>query len=135
MPSKHIVRTALVVCAIAGLPFVVACASGNTEGGPRRTQGTITAEELAPLSTYGALEAVGRLRPRWLRPRGSSSSSLGQAPPVVVVDGNRLGGVEVLSNYAVTDIESIQFMSPSDATTRYGTDFAGGAILVALRKR
>ena len=135
MASKPLVQLSAAMAIVAVSFLAGACASQGEGDGPRRNQDVITAEELAPYSTYTALEAIRRLRPRWLQVRGSSSSSLGPAEPVVVIDGTRFGPASALAGYAVTAIESVRFMSASDATTRYGTDFAGGAIVVTTRRR
>lgn len=112
-----------------------ACASGggSADGTPRRSQNRITADELAPNQSEDALTAVRRLRPRWLQARGSSAS--GQNLPIVFLDGARMGTPESLSNISVADIEQLDYLSPSDATTRYGTNFPGGAIEVRSRMR
>jgi hypothetical protein len=42
----------------------------------------------------------------------------------------RFGGIDSLSRIPSTNIESIQYMNATDATTRYGTGYAGGLIRV-----
>ena len=110
-----------------------ACATGGSGGddGPRRNANRITADELAEFGTYNALEAIRRLRPRWLQPRGSTAG--GANLPVAILDGARLGDPQALSTVNVADIESMQFLNASDATMRYGTNFPGGAIEVKSR--
>lgn len=89
---------------------------------PTRT-GDITAEELAGLSLNNVMEAVSLLRPRWLRARGSTS--LG-----IVIDGRLRGSREELAQISLSTVRRIKFMSPADATTRYGLGFFSGAIVV-----
>ena len=107
-----------------------ACASGGQPGEarPRRRTNLITAEELSELSFENAYEAVRRLRPGWLQPRGRSGL------PVVYRDNARWGGnPRSLENIRIIAISEMRFLSASDATTLYGTGFSGGVILVVTR--
>lgn len=102
------------------------CASGGG-GTPRGSSTRIVESELQSMQQLSVYDAIGRLRPNWLRGRGS-------ALPVVMVDGNRQGGgMDVLRSLSVVDVQELRFMSAADATTRYGTGFDGGAILVTTK--
>ena len=46
------------------------------------------------------------------------------------MDGSRRGSSADLSSMMAPEIEQMEYMSASDATNRYGTGHAGGAILV-----
>jgi hypothetical protein len=46
----------------------------------------------------------------------------------------RMGGVGALRQVRVHNIATMRFMTPSDATTRFGTGHAGGAILILTRR-
>ena len=109
--------------------LATACASGaGGERGPRRDPNLLTAEELAEYASLNCLEAVRRLRSRWLQGRAGD--------PMVVRDGTRMGlAEEFLPQIPVGDVESIRFLNATDATMRYGTGVAGGAIVVTTRKR
>ena len=113
--------------AVLGLVlFVAACATGGSSGDttPRRFRNVIAADELAELAgSYSAYDAVQRLRAGWLSGRGGT-------PPRVLYDGIEVGNVDVLRNYRLEDIREFRFVAPSDATTRYGTGYGGGAIEV-----
>ena len=107
-----------------------ACASSGQPGQsrPRRDSNLITAEELSGLTVSSAYEAVRQLRPAWLQPRGRSGL------PVVYRNNARWGnGPRSLESIRVDNIGEMRFMSASDATTRYGTGFTGGLILVETR--
>jgi hypothetical protein len=80
--------------------------------------------ELQPLGQLDALQAVQRLRTRWLQTRA------GLEAPVLYVDGTRRGSADELRFLRADEIERMEYMSPSDATTRFGTGHTGGAILV-----
>ncbi len=108
---------------------LVGCASGG--GGSSRPAGSsmtrIVRAELAELPEMNAFQAIERLRPRWLQSRAGDAVQL-------YVDGSRRGNVGDLQAIRVIEIEQMEYMSASDATTRYGTGHAGGAILVSSRR-
>lgn len=123
----------LLVMSLALALGLTGCASsgGGSEGdsGPRGTSTRIIFEELEPLQQLDGYDAVRRLRPMWLRARGG-------AAPQVIVDGNRAaGGLEALRSMRASEIQEMRYLSSSDATTRFGTGFDGGAILVTTRRR
>ena len=127
----HFSRRAFAVTVALALGLT-GCASGggSGDGGSRRGSTThITAEELAGLEQFDAYQAVERLRPNWLRTRGGSAAQ-------VIVDGSRQnGGLELLRTFRVSEIQDLRYLSARDATTRFGTGFDGGAILVTTRRR
>ena len=100
--------------------------SGDSGERTRGTQNQIIEAELSTLYQLNAYQAVERLRPRWLRQR------LGRVPQVVV-GGSPGQGLGVLRSIRAVDVREMRFMSASDATTRYGTGYDGGAIVVELK--
>lgn len=118
-----------VVFAMALVLGVAGCASSG--GGSVRPEGAtstrIVQAELEPLGQISPLRAIERLRPRWLRSRGGSS-------PVLHVDGARRNSLRDIETYQLSEIARIDYMSASDATTRFGTGYDGGAILVTTRR-
>jgi len=128
MRMRRSVRILAVLGAVGLSAGLAACASGSGgPAGPRRNANLITAEEMADYAFPTVLDAIRRLRPRWLQPRAGSGS------PQAILDGTRLGGLDQLRVIDVADIVSIRFLSASDATTRYGTGFPAGAIEVSTR--
>ena len=112
------------------------CASGASSSGggdPSR----ISAEQLRELDSEGlnALQVVQRLKPQWLRTRGTATFGGGGAEVFarLVVDGVPFGESGDLRSLDATDIEDIAYLSAGDATTRFGTGYVGGAILVRTR--
>jgi len=87
--------------------------------------------ERIDLDTY---EIVRQLRPAWVRARGSPSlQGRDQEFAVVYIDYSRFGMVHSLRQIDSGAIAEIRYMSPSDATTRFGTGHMGGAILVTTQ--
>lgn len=116
------------------LAVVVLTGCGST-GETRRGSGTITSEELAAVSASDCFEAVRTLRPQWLRARAAPTPRDPNPTPRVVVDGTARGDLSELTLISVSDVESIRLISARDATTRFGTGFAAGAIEVRTRRR
>ena len=120
--------------ALAALAFTVAgCAgsAGSSSGGtPRRSSSArLTAEELHTVAEIDLYSAIGRLRPTWLRP-----GTRGTLPQVVLDGAPQAGGVDVLRSMRAADATEVQYMNASDATTRFGTGYVAGAILVSTRR-
>lgn len=124
LPRRRFLGTVLVLAGLAG-----GCATSGApeeDGTTRGNQNHIVQDELAALHQLSAYQAVERLRPRWLRSR------LGRRAQVVV-GGTPGQELNVLQTIRATDVREMRFISASDATTRYGTGYDGGAILVTMK--
>jgi len=129
---------------------VVAVSSGCSSSGssnkatgaaraPSRQQDVITAAEIAERAAdaSNALQIVQKLRPQMLASRGRFSptdSSQAGTLPRVVVDGVAYGTIENLANVNAVSVAEIRYISATDATTRFGTGYVGGAIIVMTKK-
>ncbi|MEO7360075.1 MAG: hypothetical protein ABI120_07090 [Gemmatimonadaceae bacterium] len=83
------------------------------------------------IGTGDALEAVRRLRPRFLIVRGASSIRTPDAGAVhVSVDGGALQAVSILSRMRTGELAEIRFLNASEAAQRFGTASGTGAVLV-----
>ena len=114
--------------------LATACASAAENGGRQHNPDLITAEEIQAARVATAFEVVERLRPQFLRTRGSSSALM-ETRVTVFQDNLNLGGVEMLRQIRALDVLEIRFMSASDATTRFGSGFPGGVIAIKSRGR
>jgi hypothetical protein len=83
----------------------------------------LTAHDLAPYRD--AMVAVRTLRRQWLSGRSQPPSS-----PAVFVDGVLAPGVNALVQYPGNRIREIRFLPGIEASIRFGSEYAGGAILV-----
>ena len=128
-------------CSRALDPFAVArpgLLAGGTDRTAVETEGSSTLIVRAELEEYfgrNALEAIQQLNSRWLRATRVGGGFSGPAYARVVLDGTHLGPLEELSRISTESVEYIRFLSAIDATTKYGTGFAGGAIEVTSRGR
>lgn len=103
--------------------------AGTAQTGGRRASNRIDAAELATVSELDLYAAVGRLRPPWLRP-----GTRGTLPQLILDGSPQSGGVEMLRSMRAGDVTGLEFMNASDATTRYGTGYTGGAIIVTTKR-
>ena len=126
-PSPHrLIAFAALALTLAGC----AGSAGGAAQGPRRGSSTrITADELASVAELDLFSAVNRLRPTWLRPQ-----SRGTLPEIIRDGTPQPGGVDVLRSMRAADVSELEYMSSSDATTRYGTGYTAGAIVVTSRR-
>jgi hypothetical protein len=121
---------------LAPLLLLLAAACGSPgDLGSLQPANALVQEDLERLDVANAYQAVERLRPDWLRSRGAYSPRNPQAslPTIYVAGVRQQGGPGVLRQVRLGDVREIQYLNSVDATTRYGTDHAGGAILVILR--
>lgn len=119
--------------AFAALALTLAgCAGGGggtTAGARRGSSSRLVADDLAAVAELDLFAAISRLRPTWLRPQSRGTL------PVIVVDGTpQAGGADALRTMRATDASEIEYMNASDATTRYGTGYTAGAIIITTRR-
>ncbi len=107
---------------------------------PRRNPDVISFEEIEAVRNQSSngLDIVQRLRPTFLRTRGATSlggNVVGDATPrpMVVLDGSPHGQLETLRQISAISIKEIRYLNGANATTKFGTDYGGGAILVTTR--
>jgi TonB-dependent Receptor Plug Domain len=119
------------------LSLITACATGAapaSSGSAPRNPDVITQQELTDAPYSNAYDAIQRLRPQMLMQRaGTGSSSITQQAGYAIrvyLDNIPAGGVADLKQIALAGIRDIRYLGPTDATQRFGTGNAGGAILI-----
>jgi|GraSoiStandDraft_4_1057263.scaffolds.fasta_scaffold875226_2 hypothetical protein len=123
----------LVAGALSGACASNPASSSPSGSAPARTRAdVITAEELAKVDAPNAYLAVQRLRPQYLQTRGQTTI-MGTSVISVYVDGTRMGGTEALQQIPTTDIKEIRWLNSSEATQRFGTGNAQGAIVITRK--
>ena len=131
-PAPHVCERMRVPTLLLGLLAMTACASGGR--GPMRSSNVLTREELETVQVSSVFDAVQRLRPQWLSRPQTPSGMPGSNPVLVYVDRHHMGTVDELRHITVDQVETLEFVSASDATTRYGTGNASGIIEVTTRR-
>lgn len=128
----RVVRRCLMLAAALSL---AACAStGQTAEASGGNRSMLTAAELREETGSRTLEEVIRQRrPQWLVTRGATSFG-DDGDIVVYLNQVATGGPAILRTLRAETVESVQFLSAADATTRFGTGHTKGAILVSMRR-
>jgi hypothetical protein len=111
-----------------------ACAAKKPPPGAGfRDRAVITAEELDATAYPSAYEAVQAIHGNWMRTRGVNSPT---TPGMVwvLLNGVRLGGVEMLRRISTQEITYIRYYDAASAGARWGRDMANGAIFVSTER-
>ena len=117
---------------LAVVPLLGACTSGAAAGGSGNNPYVIGAWELDDLPEYNALEAIRRLRPAWLRSntRPEISAMEAEGYPRVHLNGVPLQDIQELDQIQAGDVREMRYIRGPDASTRWGTGYSNGVILV-----
>lgn len=163
---RHPRLAARLAAGVLLLAAAAACAS--SQGGASATQAgtqraaryTITAVELAEAGTSNVYDAIVKLRPEFLRERGTSTisaepmpssgrSGAGRAAPSTPNTGTAvpmsrprlriydndalLENVDALKRIPVDAVIEVRYVPGPEAAVKYGTNHAGGALFVKTR--
>ena len=126
---------ALLSLAVFG-SVLTGCVTQSANPARSRSVDVITGPEARETSANDAYEVVQLLRPAWLRSRAAPSLTNPEATYARIYVDNvpMAGGTRDLRNIAAGDIREIRYISPTDATTRFGTGHSGGVIMVLTRR-
>jgi hypothetical protein len=127
--THRVMRAAL---AVVLLGVGTACAPPrNTDVPGARSSDVIYLDELTASKTQNAYDAVRRLRPRFMQPRGQTSLLLRtDQVPAIYLDNRRYGDLESLRMLPIDGIFEIRFLSANQAQQRWGMNHAAGVIHV-----
>lgn len=121
---------------VLSLGFLSACYPGRATSGSGASPNLIGNWELQKLPDLTALEAIRRLRPSWLRAgsRPSIAVETGRDSrlPRVHLNGVPLQRISELDQINAVDVREMRFLNGTDATTRFGTGYPNGVILVTM---
>ena len=122
----------------------LAACSTATERAPRSSGRVYTAEQIARWNTadaFGVIERIGftivendrgQVSLRQRRGRSSINGS-GADRPVLVLDNTILSDANLLRQLRASSIQRVEVLGPGDATGRFGTGSAAGAVLIFTR--
>ena len=101
----------------------------------RRSGDLILPGEIEGAHVPNAFEAISRLRPEFLRPRGLQTPEWpnGRLPSVFVNDIEQRE-IDALRTVPSTAIAEIRYLSASAATPEFGRQHVGGVIAVRTRR-
>ena len=113
---------------------VVSCAHPATARGSDRK--LITEEEILSTNATTAYDVIARLRAEYLRNRGPTSLLLpNRAEPVVFLNEQLYGSLDVLKQVRSSDLKEIRFYDGPDAVTKFGSQYSGGVIQLVTSAR
>ena len=136
MPRSSAYSSACRSGAVLLLALLAAGCGSTGGGGGGGNSNLITRDQIVTFPDASAYVIIQRLRSTWLRAR--TQGSFGNPEPTyaeVFVDNVRYGPIESLNSVSSTDIDSIEYISATDATTLYGTGYAGGIIRIVTLRR
>lgn len=126
---------AAVVIAASAAACAASSGTGTASSTPRRSADLITREEIEGTDATNMEQVIQRLRPTWLRGRGQVSiANAGAGEPLVYMDDTRLGGLDALSTVVPNEVLEVRRLNAAEATNRFGTGHAGGAIVIRRRR-
>jgi hypothetical protein len=112
------------------------CGGRAARSGGAGSGNVLGADEFQDTQMTSAYDVINSLRPHWLQGRGPQSLTNQAAGALVVyVDNVRLGTVDVLRQLRPGVVESAQYLGASEATMRFGSNHAGGAVLITTRRQ
>jgi hypothetical protein len=126
-----------VYAVIAGL--AVACSSNpktTTETGATPSdRNIITQAEIAQLPSSSLYDLIQKVRPEFLRSRGTSSfSDTNTEYPVVFVDGRQYGDMASLRTLVSAQISQVRYYDAMAAQAKFGVIKASGVIDVTVKQ-
>lgn len=132
-------------CASSGAPASGGAAATDAAGAPqaarvvRGSSNLITSAEIeeAGNDINNAYDLVQRLRPSMMRFRNQTAGTTSSGEvlgPVAYVDDVRLGALDLLRTVMRASVREIRFLSPTDATTRWGTGHSNGVVQVLTKR-
>ena len=124
------------------LAIVAAGACGSrtanqpNQGGRQTDPSILTADELWNTSESNLYDFIRAKRPMWLRAQKPTTIRRdAEGGTVVYLDNIRLGGLEMLRQFAPNSVMAVRYFSPSAAQARFGTGHLNGAIQMSSRRQ
>lgn len=131
------------LCVVALTVAAIGCANRSSTPSTRQPSAAtgntdvITAQALADPSVASgdALEAVRRLRPRFLMARGAVSVRSTAAGTVhVSIDGGPLMNVDYLKRIRANEISEMRYLTAPVAAQRFGISAGSGGVILVKSK-
>ena len=129
----RLIRTALVLTLAA--VGATACTPRAQSASPLAAHDFIAADELAHSTDLTLYDAIRRLRPNFLKPRGVAAYGAPETTVLTLyVDGQRMDSIDDLRRISCNEVAEVRFYEPQVANTKFaGHNNAGGAIAVTLK--
>ncbi len=151
MSSSPLFRPLLTTALLCGVLSGCGSRYSSPELGPERSASgsrVVTSAMIANWNVIDAFDVVertggymlvgndrGEVSVRQSRGRSSFVNRAADTP-VLMIDGTMMNGFDMLRRIRAAEIERIEFLSPTDATQKFGMSSSGaGAIIVVTRAR
>ena len=112
--------------------------SGANAGGARQSFAVLTSEEIqqAHADATTAYDAIARLRPNWLAPKGPTSGyyNAGTNYPNVFLDGQAYGDINTLKTIAGYNVGSARYYDVTQAGARFGIKGGSSGVIEVTSK-
>jgi hypothetical protein len=120
---------------ILTLAAAVACASARAPStGTHRDANLITEQEIVDSRGSNGFDVVSRLRPMFLKTRGTSTINARRSEYAsVFVDGAFYGNLSSLRTIVANQIHEIRYLSGIESASKYGFRYGSGAIDVRTK--
>lgn len=122
-------RISVLVLVLGG----TACAAASSTTRPVRSASreVITAAEIVASRVQDVYQAVAQLRPEFLRRRSLTMLQPYRTPEVLVfLDDVEFGTAESMRNIPLSRVRQIRYLTPAEASLRWGGQHPGGVIHV-----
>lgn len=119
----------------AGLMAVGAChRQTHAPDGQFTVRNVITQDQIDSSNATSVYELIRHLHADYLKDRGKTSLKANQHERAVVFLNDQEYGIpETLRNMPISRIAEIRYYSPTEAAAKYGSQYAGGVILLISR--
>ena len=119
---------------LAAVSLIVLSACATAGRAPASQHNVVTAEELVRAGDVNLYEALGQLRPNFLRSRGAIVGATSPAAPIqVYIDGMRMGETDHLRQIFAKSVAEVRFLEPAQAIARFGGNNTGGALVIVMK--
>jgi len=118
---------------------VVGCATTGANPSVSRQSATVlTAEEItqAHADATTVYDAIARLRPNWLAPKGPTSGyyNAGTNYAVVFFDGQQYGDINTLKSIAAYNVGTLHYYDVTQAGAKFGLKGGASGVIEVLSK-
>jgi hypothetical protein len=111
--------------------ITVACHQGPNAATTTSMRSVITRDQIDSSDAHNVYELIVRLRPDFLRDRGSVSIQTNtHARAVVFMNDQEYGILETMRNIPTGRIGEVRYFSGNDAVARFGAQYGGGVVML-----
>jgi hypothetical protein len=134
-PAMRLTRAVLVLALAGASVGAAGCTHRAQSAQPLAAHDFIAADELSHSTDLTLYDAIRRLRPNFLKPRGVAAFGAPETTVLTLyVDGQRMDSIDDLRRISCDEVAEVRFYEPQIANTKFaGHNNAGGAIAVTLK--